>query len=231
VGSNYAGLLTVDLPGTVKPGEVFSVITRQITNAFAGRPTPVASKPSIELQVGHEPVGPDLVRWRRVLGTFQLSIPVETKAALLAPEERLLSVLRWIAEGIPHQNRWHPVMRRYLEQIAGRVSALGGDPSAIAPSSRGDGGRLRPRHERREGRLHYSGKVAGLMFDRFGDFEGFLLDTEDGERILLSREREIEKLVERAWRERLRITVTISRDDAHQPDGIVVHQPPASFED
>jgi len=231
VGSNYAGLLTVDLPGTVKPGEVFSVITRQITNAIAGRPTPSPSKPSIALPVEHEPTGRDLVRWRRVLGTFQLSIPVETTAALLGPEERLLSVLRWIAKGIPHHNRWHPVMRRYLEQVAGRVLALGGDPSSIAPSSRGDGGRIRPRHERREGRLSYTGKVAGLMFDRFGDFEGFLLDTEDGERTLLTREREIEVLVERAWRERLRITVMVPRDDAHQPEGIVVHHPPASFED
>jgi hypothetical protein len=26
-----------------------------------------------------------------------------------------------------------------------------------------------------------TGKIAGLIFDRYGDFEGFLLDTEDGE--------------------------------------------------
>ena len=75
VGSNYAGRLTVDLPGTVKPGEVFSVITRQITNAFAGRPSPSPLKPSIALQMGHDRAGRYLVRWRRVLGNVPAQHP------------------------------------------------------------------------------------------------------------------------------------------------------------
>ena len=36
----------------------------------------------------------DVIRWRQILGSFQISIPVETKEVLLAPEERLLAVLR-----------------------------------------------------------------------------------------------------------------------------------------
>jgi hypothetical protein len=86
----------------------------------------------------------DVIEWRRVLGSFQLSIPVERKHALLGPEERLLSVLRWIAKGIPHHNRWHPVFRRYVKQIAGRLSALGGDPNQILPSPSGDRGAEHP---------------------------------------------------------------------------------------
>jgi len=57
---------------------------------------------------------------------------------LLEPEERLLSVLRWISRSIPHDNRWHPVFHRYLEQIAGRVDALGGNSSQVSASSSGD---------------------------------------------------------------------------------------------
>jgi hypothetical protein len=159
----------------------------------------------------------DLIEWRRVLGSFQLSIPVETREALLGPEERQLSVMRWIARAIPHHNRWHRVFLRYLEQIAGRVSALGGDPTKILPSPSGDGSPKPPQE-----RLCFTGKVAGLIFDRFGDFAGFLLDSEEGEREFSSREKEIAELAERAWRERLRITVCAERHEPHRVESIIV---------
>jgi hypothetical protein len=172
---------------------------------------------------------PDLIEWRRVTGTFQVNIPVETKQILLGPEARLLSVLRWIARRIPHHDRWYPVFHRYLEQTAGRVSALGGDPTQILPSPSGDGRKPPEPKPEPEERLHFTGKIAGLVFDRFGDFEGFLLDTEDGERSFHSREREIKELAERAWHERLRITVWAERDEPHRPLSIIVRQPPAPF--
>jgi hypothetical protein len=40
--------------------------------------------------------GNRVILWRTVLGAFQLTIPVKTKQILLADEERMLSVLRWI---------------------------------------------------------------------------------------------------------------------------------------
>ena len=41
----------------------------------------------------------------------------------------------------------------------------------------------------------------GLAFDRFGDFEGFLLLTEEGEEFsFLAREQAIEDRVREAWR-------------------------------
>ena len=43
------------------------------------------------------------------------------------------------------------------------------------------GARRRP-HERGEERIHFVGKIAAIVYDRFGDFEGFTLDTEDGAR-------------------------------------------------
>ena len=140
---------------------------------------------------------------------------------------RLLSVLRWIAKAIPQRNRWHPVFERYLKQIEVRVEALGGDPSKIYPSSTGDGGL--PEHEPHGPFIESTGKIAGLLFDRFGDFEGFLLETDKGERKFHSRETEMMALAERAWRERLRLTVCADRDEPHRPISIVVRKPPAPF--
>jgi hypothetical protein len=83
----------------------------------------------------------------------------------------------------------------------------------------------RPKHPHEE-RQAFTGKIAGLIFDRFGDFEGFLLDTE-GERKFLSREREVAELAERVWRDRLRITVWTERDEPHRPLSIIILQPPS----
>ena len=130
VGSNHAGLMTIDVPKTVRQGEHFKVVSRQITNAISTLPTNTTP--------GRHSVAHDVVQWRRVIGSFQLNIPVSTKAALLEPEQRLLSVLRWNALTIPHESRWYLVFRRYLEQIAGRVDALGGDSNEIGPTSSGN---------------------------------------------------------------------------------------------
>lgn len=67
-----------------------------------------------------------------------------------------------------------------------------------------------------------SGGAMRAQPDGFGDFEGFLLDTEDGERKFFNREKEIEELAERAWRERLRIAVWTERDEPHRPLSIII---------
>ncbi len=77
--------------------------------------------------------------------------------------------------------------------------------------------------------MAFTGKIVGLLFDRFGDFEGFVLDTEEGERKFFSREKQMAELAERVWRERLRITVVVERDEAHRPLSIIVREPPAPF--
>jgi hypothetical protein len=231
-GINYAGLLTVDLPAVVRRGEIFNVVVRQLTNAFGKVTPPPPPPPQIEARraAAAAVAVPAEVEWRRVLGAFQLTIPVRNKEALLVREERELSVLRWIAEAIPRQNRWHPVFHRYLSQIAARVSAFGGNPTQILPSPTGEG-RVKPRPPARPGevRVAYTGKIAGLIFDHFGDFEGFLLETEEGEHAFHSHEKEVEQLAERVWRERLRITVWAERDQPHRPLSIVIRQPPAPF--
>jgi hypothetical protein len=208
---NYAGLLTVDPPASLRRGAVYNVIVRQVTNTLVKRRQEVT--------------------WRRVLGAFQLAIPVKAKDRLLLTEERNLAVLRWIGEAIPAAHRWYPVFQRYLSQIAGRVSVFGGNPSGILPSPIGavphkwpiPGPGPRPHS------TDHTGKIVGLIFDHFGDFEGILLDTDSGEHRFDSREREVRDLAERAWRERLRITVRTEHGHPHRLRRIIVRQPPESF--
>ncbi len=175
----------------------------------------------------------DYRQWRRVLGAFQLTAPVRPKETLLFREERHLSVLRWIAESIPQSSRWLPVFERYIDVIGNRVISFGGDPTHVKPSPYGwpkpqhepepHPGHHLPPGEEREG---HRGKIAGLLFDRFGDFEGLVLDTAEGERRYFSHERDVEALAERAWRERLRVAVLVERDDPRHAASIVIWEPP-----
>ncbi len=232
-GSNYAGLLTVDLPAGMPRGEVFNVFVRQLTDAFGKATPPPPPPPRIAVRRAAAAAASTSteIRWRRVLGAFQLTIPVRNKKVLLVREERDLSVLRWIGNFIPHHSRWFPVFQRYLSQIAGRVTAFGGDPSQILPSPTGEGKRRHHHHEEPEGeeRRGFTGKIAGLIFDAFGDFEGFVLDTGEHEHKFFSRERNIEILAERAWRERLRVTVWVEAHELHRARAILVREPPVPF--
>jgi hypothetical protein len=139
-GPSYAGLFTVTLADS-KRGELFNVVVRQVANDSAEF-TPPPGFTSNTLII------PSKFNWRRVVGAFQLTIEVLPKPRLLIHEERRLSVLRWIGEAIPHESRWSPVFRRYLHEIAGRVSAFGGNPTHIRPSPTGDGRRKHhcPKH-------------------------------------------------------------------------------------
>jgi hypothetical protein len=231
-GIDHAGLLTIDLPASVRRGEIFSVLVRQVTDAQGRtrKPPPPPPVPGRAAQAagGH---GGTLIYWRRVAGAFQVNIPVHTKGVLLPREERQLSILRWIAQAIAHTSRWHPVFTRYLDQLAGRVTGLGGDPGIILPSPTGDWQPAPHRPRPPEAITGETGKVIGLVYDRFGDFEGFLLETEHGhEHRYHAREHEIEDLVERAWTERTVITVHTHPHQPHRPATIVVRRAPKPYQ-
>lgn len=240
---NYPGLLSVELASGLPKGRVYTAVVRQVTNAFGftGSQKPPAVQVNRRRKASSSTHGGDrrLIEWRRVIGAFQLTVPVKDKSGLLLTEERQLSVLRWIGESIPYHSRWYPVFQRYLQKLGGRVKSFGGDPGKILPSPTGHGTgkpgkgghgehHLDHGHEHEHGRP-FTGKVAGLIFDRFGDFEGFLLDTEDGDRKFMSREKDMADLVERAWRERLRVTVWADKDEPWHPLSVVIHQPPQPF--
>jgi hypothetical protein len=206
VGVSAAGLLTVDLPAGIRKGEVYQAVVRQFTSVRRAD-TIVNSGGTAKKRAASLPR-----TWRRTTGAFKLTIPVSTKALLLAGEENLLSVLKWINEAIPVSSRWYLVFQRYLEQVAGRVTSMGGDPGAIPPSGTG----LPPVgthvHEHT-----YVGKIEALHFDHFGDFTGFVLETSHGQSHSFgSREPRVERLVERALRDRQRVSVTVAAHHEHR---------------
>jgi hypothetical protein len=172
---------------------------------------------------------------RYVVGSFQIKIPVKTKGDMLPAEENTLAIFKARLKAMSPTNRWRPVIERYLDLLSARVDGLGGNAAEIPPSFLGNfpgkpgkeghqpGREQRGRFEER------TGKIGGLIFDSFGDFEGFILNTEGGEHRYFSRETEIKTLAERAWSERLRITVLAECDDPCRPRTIIVREPPAPF--
>jgi hypothetical protein len=69
--------------------------------------------------------------WRETVGAFQLGIPVSTKDELLLHHLRLLSVMVWRVSKLSRKSRWHAAFTHYVELIADKVRALGGDPFAV----------------------------------------------------------------------------------------------------
>ncbi|MGA9893917.1 MAG: hypothetical protein WBQ55_16555, partial [Xanthobacteraceae bacterium] len=175
----------------------------------------------IEARTGGTPqLGPDeSFTWRRTIGTFQLTIPVGTKVSLRESEERLFAILQYIQQSIPTESRWHQVFVRYLQQIAGRVKGMGGDPTQIPPSGTGQvpGKGFRPHRE------EFAGKIAGLIYDHFGDFRGFLLETAGCDvRRFDSRELRMERVVREAWEIRATVHVIVESHRLHCPLEVIV---------
>ena len=230
-GIDFAGLLSVNLPPKIRRGQVFNVVVRQVTDAFGMRRS---SKPEGKGRgrAAASAAGRSEIRWRRTVGAFELAIPIHTKEVLLEPEERLLSLLRWVQKAIPKQSRWFSVFERYLGYVGDRVTGFGGDPAQVVASPFGDTETkpCRPQPGEPEDRMRCTGKVSSLIFDRFGDFEGFVIETDEGPRRFESRERDVEILIERAWKERLRVTVIVESDHPRHPASILVLQPPVTFD-
>ena len=227
-GQNFASLFTVDLPTTVKKGQVFNIVVRRISTRKP-KTTGHVDVPQLKARVkdsapvNESEIAPKEVNWRYVVGTFQLKIPVTTSAVMLRPEENTLAIMKWRLAQMHPTNRWHPILVRYITQIAARVDGLGGNSKLIPASPlgyvvvRGRGG---VEHERTGD--EFTGKVSGLIFDHFGDFEGFYLETFRAERrIFRSRHREIEVLADRAWREEILISVFVKPHDPDEIEAII----------
>ncbi len=212
-GANFAGLMSIELPGSVHKGDKYEITVRQVTSVQHGRAVTNQSRSELAS------TGKGFA-WRRTLGMFQLNIPVGTKKELLRPTERLYAILLWIWKAIPTESRWYPVFERYIMLMADRVAGMGGDPSKIEPSGWGivpGGSGYGEKGGGEKGGLgrgeeEFSGKVAGLVYDHFGDFEGFLLEIGCGMlRKFDSRELRVERLAREAWETRCRLTVIVSK--------------------
>lgn len=219
-GPNLAGLVSVQLPSnTVKVGQEFNIVVRRLrSKTFGDDNRDFAGKPSIG--------------WRYVVGAFQIRIPVSTGKLLLPEEESLLALFKWKLDSIPTNNRWHPVLKRFVHQISGRVNAWGGNAGSIPPSPLGYPGPITkgtghpPKHPH-DHPLEFTGKVAGVIYDIFGDFDGFLLLTDLGhEHRFHAREANIEDLAREAWEERSVISVFADHKHPEEPLSIVLRRTP-----
>jgi hypothetical protein len=227
----YAGLLSVDLLPGIRRGDVYDIAVRQLNVVTAV--TRVPPPPQITLLTAPASVAPySRFSWRQVAGAFQFTITISTKSQLLLPEERLLAWLRWRIEVMPRYSRWYPVLKRYLKIIEGRVSGFGGNPGVIHPSPSGNVPALPQPHPGHHPCCHdhgITGKVTGICYDRFGDFEGFMLLSEEGcEHCFFCREHEIEDLVRFAWLDRMVITVVVEPHAPGRPKSIILRRAPKS---
>ena len=156
------------------------------------------------LAAGIEEQTPAMSNWRYVVGTFQVKIPVSRGDTLLRDEENTLAIMKWRLGQMAITNRWHPVLERYVGYLSSRVDGLGGDSTSIEPSP--DGVPVRDG----TGREHrFTGRVCEVVFDCFGDFEGFVLRDCRERRAFRSCEPAIRDLVMRACRQRLTLTVYV----------------------
>ena len=238
-GAN-AGLLTVELPPGIRKGDEYTIHVRQVTESEL-EPPPIITREVTSVR--HAARDAFTIDWRRVAGAFQFNIVISTREQLLYREERLLAWLKWIYQSISTSSRWRPVWTRYVALIGGRVTGFGGDPSGIQPSPTGTvphpphhHPHPHPKHPHpascpAEERVAHTGKVTGLIHDRFGDFEGFVLLDECGkEHTYCSLEHAVEHLVRTAWTERVVITVVSPCHCPKEPAAIVVRRAPEPFQ-
>jgi len=218
-GESFAGLITLQLPAGITVGDEFDVVVRRITSRrFPDEIPRAASEPAA---VG----GHKQFNWRYVVGTFQMTIPVARHAAILSDDENLLAVLKWRLGRMGSSERWYRVLKAYIAVIERRILGLGGDPATIAPNRLGHIPIEEPPRRRREDLAEYTGKVIGLSYDRFGDFESFELLTLHGrEHSFRGREHRIERLVREAWLERHLITVFVPKHDRDWPAEIILRR-------
>jgi hypothetical protein len=177
------------------------------------------------------------LNWRYVVGTFQMQIPVERDAKALPSEENLLAVLKWRLGRTAINDRWHPILERYIKLVSERVKGFGGKPGEIKPSPHGftplpvgKGNPIGKGLPHLDLEMEYTGKVSGVLYDRFGDFEGFYLLTEQGhEHSFRSDQHEIEQIVKSAWSERTLISVFARHHEPHVPAWIVLRRRPQMY--
>jgi hypothetical protein len=223
---DLAGLITLDLPSHIRKGQTFRIVVRQVMDTPGPSPQPVVGNvpvpriASTRVIVERKPSNA-----RHILGAFRFSIQVKTANEILPSDDRTLTLLQRVLTTIPLENRWYPVFLRYLSQLKGRIGALGEKPGG----GHGHGGDHGPEPCEPTGEVRYEGKVCGLHFDHFGDFEGFWLETSTGKRRFHSREKEVERLVREAWAKRIAILVMVDREDRVEPQSLVLLRPPVDL--
>jgi hypothetical protein len=189
------GLLTLQLPQTVLVGQRFSVDVQHHTGLIFRTDTR-GEKKAKKVNLSR----------RHVLGAFQVRVVVGSGEPLLRKLVRNLAALRYIFQAIAATDAWHPVFVRYLYQLGDQIAGLGLDP-ALVPASPDDPGL--PGEVGPEGPRQLTGKVREVIFDCFGDFIGFILESCSDHHHVSSHEKGVAEIVLRACREGCTVTVCL----------------------
>ena len=210
MSENIAGLFTVDLPKGVVVGQEFDIIVRRVTTRHVD-PIPVETSEGS----GEPPAaGADFVmtNWRKVIGAFQVKIPVTTRKTMLRPDQDALAVLKWRIDQMGSTNRWYPVLVRYIDYLSARIKGLGADPAAIPASP--DGAPIQTGPVAQPATPSFTGRVKEVIFDCAGRFEGFVLAGCCETRRFTSSDCKLAELVLRACKDHLFLTVELESHSA-----------------
>ena len=195
--ANLPGLLTLQMPPTVRAGSRYHVSVHQVSGVE-----------------------------RRVIGSFELAIPVSRSELLVGHAERELGVLKQIDLAIPPLNRWKPVFKRYLGLLSDRVRAFGGDPDKT-PGGTGEtcgpqAGEVGQPPGKSCEVQRIPGKVCSIEYDCFGDFRGFVLEGCTARHVFVAHERRLHDLVHEASVTRRHVVVSFSVEHPERALGIEI---------
>lgn len=246
-GQNFAGLFTIDLPpGKVSTGQTFNIVVRRLSSKTYTPPPPIHTPPATHTLPSHfgevpkqgkakkappgkrmrevrgrpalpaAPAGP--YSWRYVVGSFKVQIPVTAGEKILPSEENTLAIMKWRLQQMMPSDRWYPVLQRYISYISDRVAGLGGNPNAIPPSLSGAPITVIGKRETRS----YTGKICEVIYNCFGDFEGFVIESCCERHSFKSCEKGIGEIVLRACRDRMVVTVYVEQPPRNKIREIVI---------
>jgi hypothetical protein len=212
------------VPPPVKSPPVHSPLTQSVRSGTSISRLSPASGDEPNLPGDGRPRRPVLASktWRTYSGAFQVNVATRTAASLLPLAANTLAIFKWRLSVLPKTDRWYPVVVRYIAYLSEQINANGGDAGAITPSPTGlpgkygshgaeHGGGAEPKSMHR----HLEGKIRSIVYDCFGDFDGFWLQGCEVETFISARERRIEGLVLRALEARLRVEAITREGDDH----------------
>ena len=210
-------LVTLKLPLEVRDGEQFKIDVQQ------------HSGPVFPREVRNEDIEDPEAKLteisfseRKVLGAFRLRVAVKIGEPLVTKLVRNLAVLRYIFQAIP-EGSWRPVFERYIGQLSDQIKDLGVDPDSVPASADDPSKPTRGTEPVGVAINSVTGKVSEVIFDCFGNFEGFVLDTcECFQARFDSRQRGIGELVLRALKDDLLITVSYDSECDDKISEIIV---------
>ena len=218
-GPNYAGLLTIDLPPTVRKGEVYTIVARQIGDAFGPRIQPPEL---IGTDTGPQAIAGQGIRWRKVQGSFQLTIRSVPRRCCSHPRNDC-----WASSNGSAARSPTAIVGRRCSSATSASSPIACGPSAAIrmPSSPRPAVAASPIPHLSIG-SHSLGRSLRLPMTDMATLPALRSTPRMASDISGVSDMRWSSLVVRVWTEQIRIRVTVEEDNRHRPEKITLLQPP-----